>query len=263
MTPTSTPDQAIAEAQALLHGTPVFLAGSCAAAQAYGKPTSWSDLDLFVPTEQVLISTITTLLNHGYVLHERFDRVWQRWLKYGLKGWHTNSMRMQSVASVETNVVYKVVDGHPTTSLAQVLESFDFGLLGMGYDLESGTYRDLRPYLFPGRDINGPLPLMPSKRDNWLNGFISQYNGMREAGRYTKYSQYDYDLSLVKADLVAGYHMVAAYHFDSFNEDKKLLSAIYSKLAALIEDDAFDELTQFYKDVDYNDPLAQILEALE
>jgi hypothetical protein len=49
----STPDEAIAEATALLRGEPVFLAGSCVAAQDYDKLDCFSDLDVFVPTEQV------------------------------------------------------------------------------------------------------------------------------------------------------------------------------------------------------------------
>ena len=263
MTPSTSPDLALAELTRLLHRSPSFVAGSCVAAQTYGKPDGWSDLDIFVPTEQVLISTIQTLLDNGYVLHDRFDRVWHRWLRYGMKGWHTNSMRMQSPQGIETNVVYKIVDGHATTTLAQVLESFDFGLLGMGYDMETGTFRDLRGYLFPNMDPNGPLPLMPNKRDAWRNGFISQYNGIREAGRYTKYFRYGYDLSLVEDDLVHGYRMVASYHMSSFDSDKHVLSEIYSVLADRIEDHAVDELEEFYASVDYKDPLEQMLEALE
>jgi hypothetical protein len=263
MTPTSTPDQALAGILRSLHGMPVFVAGSCVAAQAHAMPASWSDLDVFVPTEQVLIATVQSLLSEGYVIHDRFDRVWQRWLRYGLKGWHTNSMRLQSLTGVETNVVYKITEGHPTTSLAQVLESFDFGLLGMGYDVETNMFRDLRPYLFPGRDVDGPLPLMPSKQGNWRAGFISQYNGMREANRYVKYSDYGYDMSAVKEDLVTGYMQVSMYHSTSFDEDKQLLGQIYARLAVLIDDDGLDELREFYATMDYKDPLEQMLDALE
>jgi hypothetical protein len=196
-------------------------------------------------------------------MDDRFSRVWERWLRYGMRGWHTNSMRLESLDGVETNVVYKITDSHPTTSLAQVLESFDFGLLGMGYDVETGTYRDLRPYLFPGYDINGPLPLMPNKRENWRSGFISQYNGLREAGRYAKYHGYGYDLSAVKDDLITGYHMVSAYHRTSFDKDKHLLADIYDKLAELISLDDIDELAERYKTLDFKDSLELILESLE
>jgi hypothetical protein len=255
-------DDAINEATVLLRGTPVFMAGSCVAAQTYDND-GWSDLDLFVPTQQVLISTIQTLLNHGYTIDDRFDRVWHRWLRYGLKGWHTNSMRLHSLNDVETNVVFKMVDGHPTTSLAQVLESFDFGLLGVGYDMESGQFRDMRPFLFPDHDVDGALPLMPGKRDNWMGGFISQYNGLREAGRYAKYHAYGYDMSLVSSDLVHGYRMAALYHSNSFDEDKQLLGEIYSVIADKIEVGAVDELAESYKSLDFKDSLDAIMEALE
>lgn len=257
------PDDAVAEVLGHLQGEPVFLAGSCIAALEHDIPGGFSDLDVFVPTSQVLVSTIQTLINHGYTLDDRFDRVWHRWLRYGFKGWHTNSMRMHSPNDVETNVVYKIVDGHPTTSLSQVLESFDFGLLGLGYDVEQGLPRDLRPYLFPGMDPNGPLPLMPGKRDAWLGGFISQYNGLREAGRYAKYFRYGFDMSMVRDDLVTGYKMASAYHQSTFEPDKQLLATIYQTLADRITNSEVDELMESYKSLDFKDPLDLIMEALE
>lgn len=258
------PDAAIAEALGLLRGTPVFLAGSCVAAEVAGKGADgFSDLDLFVPTQHVLISTIQNLLCHGYTMDDRFARVWHRWLKYGLKGWHTNSMRLHSKQDVETNVVYKMVDGHPTTTLAQVLESFDFGLLAVGYDFELDTPRDLRPYLFPGMDIDGPLPMMPGRRDAWRNGYISQYNGLREAARYAKYHRYGYDMSAVKDDLVNGYEMVASYHLSQGDADRQLLGQIYTTLRDKIEFDEIDELLTSYKTLDFKDSLDLIMEALE
>jgi len=104
---------------------------------------------------------------------------------------------------------------------------------------------------------------MPAKRDNWLGGFISQYNGLREAGRYAKYHGYGYDMSAVRDDLVHGYRMAWSYHSSSFDDDKKLLGDIYGRIAVLLEDDAIDELTESYKQLDFKDPLDQILEALE
>lgn len=243
------------------------MAGSCVAAQVYDRPTGFSDVDIFVPTQQVLISTVQILLDNGYTLPDRYDRVWHRWLRYGLRGWHTNSMKLHSRTDVETNIVFKIVDGHATTTLAQVLESFDFGLLATGYDLESNTFRDLRPYLFPNSDPNGPLPLMPNKRDAWRNGFISQYNGLREASRYAKYHGYGYDLSEVKEDLVLGYRMVSLHFssadYASTDKDKQLLAEIYTTLADRIEDDDIDSLVQAYQVLDFKDPLEEILEALE
>ena len=260
---TQSPDAAIAEVHRLLHGCPVYLTGSCVAAEVYDKPQGYSDVDLFTPTLQVYVSTIQSLLNAGYTMDERFERVWFRTLRYGVKSWHTNSMRLHSLDDVETNVVYKLVDGHPTTSLSQVIESFDFGLLSVGYDLETMQFRDMRSYLFPDLDPDGPLPLMPSKRDNWRQGFISQYNGTREGGRYAKYVGYGYDMTEVQADLVHGYRMAASYHATSFDAEKQLLGEIFTAIADKIEGNEIDELTTAYQQLDFKDPLAQILEALE
>lgn len=255
-------DDVVSEMQKLLPGEPVFLAGSLAAHHITGKG-DFGDVDLFTPTHEVLISTVKSLLMQGATLDDRFDRVWHRWLKYGLKGWHTQSIRLHTLKDTPVNVVFKLVDGHPTTSLAQVLESFDFGLLAVGLDLESNQWRDMRPFMFPHLDPDGPLPLMPNKRDGWRNGFISRYNGLREAGRYAKYYGYGYDLSMVSDDLVQGYRMAAMYHAGQFDEDKKLLGDIYNRIADLIENDEIDELTEAYASLDFNDSLDLILEALE
>lgn len=253
----------IADVRALLAGEPVFLAGSLVAEETYGKSNAHTDVDLFCPTANVLISTGQRMLSAGYKLDDRMERVWARWLRYGFKTWHTNSLKLHSPNGVEFNLVYKLSDGHPTTSLGQVIESFDFGLLATGYDLESNSFRDMRSYLFPGLDPNGPLPLMPNKRSNWRNGFISQYNGLREVGRYAKYHEYGYDLSAVKDDLVTGYWAAASYMSTTFNAEKQQLGKIYETIAIKIEDDAIDELVEAYKTLDYNDSLDSIMEALE
>lgn len=247
----------------LLAGEPVFLAGSLVAEHAHGKSGAHHDVDLFCPTSQVLIATGQKLLDSGYKLDDRFSRVWARWLRYGFKTWHTNSLRLWSPTGTETNLVYKLTEGHPTTSLAQVIESFDFGLLGVGWDLEQDQYRDMRPYLFPGVDVNGPLPLMPNKRMNWRNGFISQYNGLREAGRYAKYHGYGYDMSAVKDDLITGYWEASTYLAGTFSEEKQDLAKIYEVIAQHIEADNIDHLELAYKELDFKDSLDSIMEALE
>lgn len=253
----------IDDVRSKLAGDPVYLAGSLVAEEAYGLTDAHSDVDLFCPTGNVLIATGQKLLGMGYTFDDRFDRVWHRWLRYGFKSWHTNSLRLMSPDDVETNLVYKLTDGHPTTSLSQVLESFDFGLLGVGYDLESDKRMDLRSYLFPGYDHLGPLPMMPSKRDNWRNGFISQYNGLREAGRYAKYHAYGYDLSLVKDDLTTGYWSAADYMTNHFDADKQMLGRIYQAIALKIDNDQIDELAEASAEIDYTDALDAIMEALE
>lgn len=257
-------DQAITEAVDLLRGSPVFLAGSCAAASTYDKPDAYSDLDLFVPTQQVMFTTVQRMLDHGYVMDERFSRVWHRWLKYGFKGWHTNSMKLESLSGVETNVIYKINDGHPTSTLGQVLESFDFGLLARGLDVQSNQWRDMRPYYWPDEDPDFPKPLMLDKEEAWLGGFISQYNGLRQPWRYAHYAHdYGYDLSRVKPVLLQGYSIAASYHLSKTDEEKQLLGQIYHKIGELIEDDDLEQLIADYKTLDFNDPLDEILEALQ
>lgn len=253
----------IADVQSRLAGDPVFLAGSLVAEETYGKSNAHSDIDLFCPTFQVVVATTQKLVSQGYTFAPRFDRVWYRWLRMGVKQWHTNSMRLVSPSGIETNLVYKIQDGHPTTSLSQVLESFDFGLLGVGYELDTGTFRDHRPYLFPGRDLAGPLPMMPNKRDNWRNGFISRYNGLREAGRYAKYHSYGYDMSLVKDDLATGYFEAALYLTNHFDKDKQLLGQIFQAIGDHIELDNLPELGRANKEINYSDALDVIMAALE
>jgi hypothetical protein len=220
-------------------------------------------VDIFCPSDHVLVATIQKLLHLGYTMDDRHARVWFRWLRYGFKKWHTNSMRMMSPAGIETNLVYKLSEGHPTTSLSQVLESFDFGLLGMGYELETGQYRDLRPYLFPTLDINGPLPMMPNKQANWAGGYISQYNGLREAGRYAKYHNYGYDMSLVRDQLLEGYQQGWLYLSTHFDQEKQQLGEIYSAIAKYIEFDDIDGLDKASKLIDYSDSLDAIMAVLE
>jgi hypothetical protein len=259
--------------RSLLTGEPVFLAGSLVAEDVYGKHGAHDDVDLFVPTQTTLMSVVQFLLCQGFTQNERMARTWYRWQRYGMKNWHTNSMKMTAPAALggfEVNVVYKLTEGHATTSLSQVVESFDFGLLGAGWELETDTFRDFRgalfPHLFPGpghaaHDV--ALPLMPNKRANWRNGFISQYNGLREAGRYVKYHRYGYDLSLVKDDLVTGYWEAVTFYGDSFEQEKKDLAKIYELIALKIEGDDFDDLEAAAKQIDYKDDLAVIMEALE
>lgn len=257
------PSVVVDELMRRLHGEPVFMAGSLAAAYAHDKPEAWSDVDIFVPTEGLLFTTVKSLLMQGAVPFENFDRIWHRWQRYGLRKWHTNSMRLETPSGIEVNVVYKLVDQHPTTSLSQVLESFDFGLLATGWELETGVYRDLRPFLFSGYDINGPLPLMPNKASNWKQGFVSQYNGLREGMRYLKYLKYGYDMSAVASDLATGYRLAAMYHLDTFDAEKHALGEIYQRIAEAIDTDDIPDLEGLYSVMDFNSPMSEILDRLE
>lgn len=248
-----------------LQGYPAFLAGSAVAAQQYVKLDAWSDIDVFCPSEQAMFINAQRLLDSGFEFAPRHDRVWARWIQYGFKKWHTNSLRMvEPNTGTQVNLVYKLIEGHPATSLAQVVESFDFGLLAVGYDLQRGTKHDFRSALFPGfYQRNGALPMMPNKRDNWRAGYISQYVGLREAARYVKYLAYGYDLKLVKDDLVEGYLNAAAYLTQRDSDDKKLLGQIYETFAFKISADDTQAITDASALLVTTDALDAIMDALE
>lgn len=268
-TTTLTPDQVIKRVAAPLAGLPACIAGSTVAAQVYDLPMSeHSDIDVFCYSEQTLMVAIQRMLAEGFTFNDRFERVWDRWLKFGFNNWHTNSMKLEGPKSldfVEVNLVYKLVARHPLTSLSAVLESFDFGLLGAGYDLTDGPaqFKDLRSFLFPGRMLSGALPLMPNKRDAWRQGFISQYNGLREVGRYAKYATYGHDLSAVKDDLVTGYKAAWLYLSQRDQAEKQQLGEIYFAIAEKIEADDIADLLAAGKQILNLDALDLIMEALE
>lgn len=258
---------------ARLQGLPAFLVGSVVAAARYPhiSPSSYGDVDIFCSSPMALASAKERLAAYDYHPTGYFERVYQRWLRKGMGNWHTNSLVLANPDSGETiNLVYKKVNGTPLRSLSAVVESFDFGLLAIGgYELETGEYRDLRSYLFPQmlRDPTfteeSPLPLLPNKRKDWRDGFFSQYNGLREAGRYVKYLDYGYDMSMVKDDLLTGYWQSAAYHLERDNPEKQALGKIYESIADSIEADSLDNLRAISKEIPFMDSLDQILEALE
>lgn len=258
-----TPSQVIDRICKTLWTLPVNLAGSTVAAETYGKPLgAHADVDLFT-NKHALFATVQKLLDAGYHLDDRNKKVWSRWLRYGFRKWHTNSIKLEAPFGVDINVIFKTVGGTEIVTMSQVLESFDFGLLAIGYDLQLGIKRDLRPYLFPGYDLNGPLPLMPDKQVAVEQGLFSQYDGLRRPGRYAKYYQYGYDMSLVKTSLITGLRTNALYQANKEDADSILLSQIYFSLADKIENDEVDELMETSKQIVYLDSLDQIMQVLE
>ena len=239
------PSTTIAEVTSPLLGMPVFMAGSLVAADEYNLDLAFDDADLFCPSGEVLIAATQKLLSEGFTMNDKFTKVWRRWMKYGFMNWHTNSIKVNAPSGAEVNLIFKKTGKQPLTSLSMVLESFDFGLLGVGYDLEEGLKRqDMRTYLFPDHDIKGPLPLMPNKRSAWRAGMFSQYNGTRECGRYAKYISYGHDLSLVRDDLLEGYKAAASYYYSTEYADKSALADIYMRIRELIEDNDIDQLLE-------------------
>lgn len=266
MTATLSADTALGVVKAPLAALPVFIAGSAVSSALNPNvgDTAYDDVDVFCATPQALMAAAERLMRAGFELNDRFERVYHRWIRYGFKGWHTNSLKLEDViGGIEVNLVFKIVDGHPTTSASQVIESFDFGLLHTAWDCEREEWLCMADAFFPGMDRFGALPLLPNRRDTWRNGFISQYQGLREAGRYVKYVDYGYDLSLVKDDLVTGYRMAELFYLDRDKPEHKTLGQIYGKLAIDIEMDDLDRLREFGAEIPFMDELTQIMETLE
>lgn len=258
------PAEMIADAMQLLAGEPAVLVGSLVAAEAYGINQA-HDLDLFCPSSEALMSIGQKLMCEGYQIDPKFERTWGRWREYSVGRWHTNSLRLMSPKGVETNLVFKKLGGHPLTHVSDVVNSFDFGLLAMGYDLRDGAFEDHRSALFKGRgfDPMGPLPMMPRKRESWVKGFFSKYNGLREAGRYAKYHQYGYDMSAIKPDLITGYQEAELHWSSMFEQEEQELGRIYGIIADRLIGDEIDEILEADKVLDYNNPTAAILASLE
>lgn len=251
-------------------GLPVFIAGSSVAAEFWGKPYAWHDIDLFTH-EQGYFATIAHLNARGYQPMDRFDRVWKRHLKFGFNSWHTNSMRLESPDGVEINVIYKRVDGQPTTKLSDVLESFDFGLLAMGIDAETDTFHDMRQYLFGHQvaqgelaDLNHALPMLPYRSSTVGQGYMSQHIALRTFGRAQRYfDQYGYDGSKVVPDLVNGYRVLAEYKLNRTKPEDIQLGHLFTMVADNLDAGEWDKLKEASDLIPVSDELDAVMEALE
>ena len=254
-----------------LHGLPAYMGGSALAALEYSSlkdstvaDTAYNDVDAFMGTGEALIAGATRLLGNGFILDDRYQRVFHRWLKYGFKDWHTNSLPLtHEELGLEVNLIYKLDGGQPVRSMSQVIESFDFGFLYLGYDCEQGDFRNMRDYLFPNVPEGAPLPMMPSRRDTWVQGFISQYQGLRQPGRYLKFVDYGYDMSAITQDLVLGYRAADAYLSERTDHpDKVALGTIFGRIADAIATGDHDPLRELTADIVYLDDLDVIMDAL-
>lgn len=264
MTALLSADVAISVVSQIVAKLPVYIAGSAAASAMPGAPNAYAydDIDLWFPSPLALVAGAERLKAAGFVVEDRHARVYERWMKQGMsRKWHTHSLKLTNAQGIIANCVFKSVDGHPATSAAQVIESFDFGLLGVAYDCELMDWRDMRDYLFPGMSKTGPLPLLPLRRELWVGGFISQYQGLREVGRYVKYLDYGWDLSLIKDDLVTGY--LAASRFHEKRETGSTIGKIFETIGLEIDADKIDSLREASKEILFMDDLDKIMEALD
>jgi hypothetical protein len=223
-------------------GLRCYLTGSAASAAdkevrgVHGFEKSWHDVDLFVGSENEWVRSIQFLIDRGYEFCDRMEMLWFRVLHYGTKNWHTNSMRLTNPEGIEVNVIYKTQGRHPTSSLSQVIETFDFGLLSLGWETETGTFRDARSYQFPGLDIDGPLPLLPWRREQIKLGHFREHQGLRTFGRVQRYfDEYGYDGDAVLPDIVDGYSAAAGFYLNRTKPEHLVLGRIYENVAMLIE----------------------------
>jgi hypothetical protein len=252
--------QAVDEIRTLLRGRPGFLVGSAVAGEVYDKP--YNDVDVFVPSVVSLASTVQFLLDDGASLDLQAERTWNRWDLIGTGDWNTNSIKLETLHGTEVNVVYKVVNKAPLTTLHTVLGSFDFGYVAMGYDLRLGTWHDGREFWFGrGCDMDR-LGMLPEREMQWLNGSLGTFTGVRQAERYAKFANRGYDMSRSAPVLVQGYRITAAHYQLSDDPEKLEYAGIYLSIADLIETGDVDGLLYAYQHLRKHDPVGSLKAAL-
>ena len=252
----------LAELRSTLCGMHACIAGSAVAAEQYSLPHSYDDIDIFAYGNSSLIAIASVLMERGFDFASDNERMkFDRWLAWDLNiGWRTNSVKLTGAIGggqpYEVNVVYKTFEKQPVKRLSMVLESFDFGHLASGYELRTNEWRDMREFFFPNAPDFKALPLLPDRADRWANGLITQYTGVRQAGRVVKYIEYGYDMSNVVPVLIQGYRIAAGHHADHFDPEKVTLGAIYDRLADHLEDGELDKIKEadkllpMWRDVD-------------
>ena len=250
--------------QELLFPKPACIVGSIPALQAYGlEVPDTADIDIFCYSAETLLDATATLRQNDFKLAPRYDRVYSRWLKYGIGNWHTNSVVLLSPATGRKhNLVFKTAGRAPLSSMSQIIESFDFGLLHSGLDLQEGIPRSMKSYLFPQYVDDAALPLMPIRRNDWREGFMSRYQALREPARYLKYCNYGFDMSVVKDDLAAGYNNASEHFIDSEVEEHRRLGQIYGLISAAIQEDQLPLLQSAIDEIPFQDSLEAILASL-
>lgn len=263
-----TADEAVELGLLMFNGLPAYLAGSSVAAQFWHKPMG-NDLDVFVHIPRgdtyALGQCVARAEAHGFRFEDRMSKVNARWLTAGTPHWQTNSLKLVNADGLELNLIGKTINGSPVTSLSDVLESFDFGLLAVGWETRKGIFRDMRSYQFGhlGIDLDGPLPMMLDRLDEMKQGLFSKYVGFREPGRVARYAHtYGYDLSLVIDALIQGYRANALYQSGRGSNDGDMLANIYNLTADQIEDGEWQKILDAEKAIIYLDELDQIYEAM-
>ena len=118
---TITPTELIGRTVAALVELPACVAGSSVAAETYGLPLGqFADVDVFCYTQEAMMVGVARLQAAGYKIEDRHARVWDRWLKFGISKWHTNSIKMHAPDGAEVNLIVKKTNGQVLSSLSSV-----------------------------------------------------------------------------------------------------------------------------------------------
>ena len=255
-------DLAVVEVLSHLQGRPGFLVGSAVAAQTYDMPHAYSDVDVFFPHPNALMAAGQFMLDHGAVLDEQDQRKWNRWLLIGMGDWQTNSIRMELLSGIEVNLVYKVVGKKPLTSLMQVLESFDFGYVAMGYDLERGTFHDGREFWF-GKGYNPRrMGFLPHREWQWLNATIGRFTGTRQPQRWAKFADRGHDMHPSQDVLARGLRITAAHYQGKDDPEYRTYAPLYVAIADMVEDYDIAGLMDLYSELQPHDPVGSLTKGL-
>lgn len=246
--------EAVAAGHRLLGGTLATMAGGAVGAEQAdlrhpGRFTyQYGDVDFFHPSAEALSANVQHLLSQGAVpLDDEESRKLKRWMRYGMGGFDTNSLRMETLDGHEFNLVYKLIDRHPLRTAVEQVGSFDFSNLGGSYDMETGQFYDLADYFWLGQDKD-VARLFPDRERQWSNGSIGKHQGLRQAGRYATNVDRGYDLQTrCKQPLVQGYRIVGTHYLGKDDDELQFYGQTYLKLAHCIENDEIDVLLDAYK----------------
>jgi hypothetical protein len=244
--PNKPPAQAVVEHTVTeFAGFNATAAGSYVSAMEYDKPDAWGDVDIFAHNQFELVHMVADALTRDWEFAtDKDSKIWNRWMRFGMSNYRTNTIHLSN-GQWDMNLTYKTYEGHPVGSLPQVIETFDWGLLAMGYDLRARRFLDFRSTYFMDYDWN-QLPMMDERMARWSAGLIVPYTGIRQAGRYHKYAHtYGYDLTLVKPVLSQGYEIAGVYHSENqWDTDKQTLGQIFLRLGEAVASDDWDTLAE-------------------
>lgn len=259
----------IATTLASLEGGEGWAVGSGVVLDAYGIDAVPGDLDVFVPTREALMVNAQRLISEcGGKLDNgkpdgRMSRIYRRWQRRGIN-FHTNSLRVDMPQGFQINLVWKLADNVPLMTMAAVLESFDFGELGIGYDLKTGKFREMRPYFFPGGEPPWlDMGLIDSRLEAVEMGAFTSYTGIKMVARWKKYSMdYGLPMTLAAEQMCDGLQVAADYSRTRTDFDHQIRAVLYDRLIeAIIVRDA-DTIDEVDAALDRRDSLDIIMESI-